>query len=121
MKENSSFSRGPPKPNPVIVKMSDLPAFMERRLLEHHEANISFLKIIETSEFDDIREFALESAYRGITNRIIEVDRPELKYLLADKSRSGIIKALKYLDKEVLDALDKYKKTGELADQKIWR
>ena len=104
----------------IMLKENELVVYFEERLLLLHKSYSDVSDVIKNNRNESLREAAMEAAKRMLKVRITETDRPELMYLLSDQSRMVLIKALDYLDKEVLDALDKYKKTGELAHKKIW-
>lgn len=97
----------------LIIKYDDLPVYASKRLADLH--NEVYKALIEVLEKDpDPSPWIIESAQRALRKRIVETGRTELEYLLGDTSRTGVMSALKYLDAEALNWLDRLRKTGEI-------
>jgi hypothetical protein len=105
----------------IKVKWSQIPSYMEERLLKLHKNYSDLISIIQYNSDVEVREKATETAERMWHQHVYEEDSSEIKVLILDQSKRGLIKALTYLDDRVLKSLEHYKRTGELVSGDIWR
>jgi hypothetical protein len=105
-----------------ILNINDVPTYMPERLAALHEVYAERIRVLENSDTLAAGELELWMASTEyiLNQRIVALERPELQYLLGDRSVAGRISALRHLDEEAVSCLSRFKSSGEIASMKIW-